>query len=115
MRHLILTDYKSRKLGQISVLWWIYLTTTIPILTILGVEIAAVYNKCNKRSAKIYRLARDRGKSRETTGYNAVPVCTGDKDYVYMKEDEEDSVVLTGVRESRTMKWKPSQHSLCQG
>ena len=37
-----------------------------------------------------------------TTGYNAVPVYTGDRGDVYMEEDnstqhEEDSVALTGV------------------
>ena len=42
----------------------------------------------------------------ETPGYNAVPVCTGDKDDVYMEEDsstqhEEDSVVLTCVKQKQ--------------
>ena len=98
---------------------WIYFTTSISTLTILGVGIIAVYYKCKKRSAKIYRSARNRGKTMETTGYKAVPVCTGDRDDVYMEEDnsmqhEDDSVVVTGVKQSRTMKWKPSQHSLCE-
>ena len=58
--------------------------------------------KCKKRSAKIYRLPRNRGKSAETPEYNAVPVYTGDRDDVYMVEDnstqhEKDSAVLTGV------------------
>ena len=66
MRHLILTAYKSRKSGQLSVPRWIYLATTIPTLTILKVGIIAVYYKCKKRSAKIYRLARNRGKTRDT-------------------------------------------------
>ena len=84
MRHLI---YKCRKTCQLSVTRWIYLNTTIPTLTILGLGIIAVYVKCKKnkykkRSAKIYRLARNRGKTMETFGYNAVPVCTGDKDNV---------------------------------
>ena len=40
----------------------------------------------------------------ETPGYNGVPVCTGDRDDIYMEEDnstqhEEDSVVLTGVKQ----------------
>ena len=39
MRHLILTAYKSRKSGQLSMPRWIYLITTIPTLTILGVGI----------------------------------------------------------------------------
>ena len=39
MRHWILTAYKSRKSGQLSVSRWIYLTTTIPTLTILGWEL----------------------------------------------------------------------------
>ena len=39
----------------------------------------------------------------ETPGYNAVPVCPGDRGDVYMEEDnskqhEEDSVFLTGVK-----------------
>ena len=49
-------------------------------------------------------LARNRGKTMEIHGYNAVPVCTGDRDDVYMEEDnstqhKEDSVVLTGVKQ----------------
>ena len=86
MRHLILTAYNSRKSGQFSVPRWIYQMTMIPTLTILGVGIIAVYYKCKKRSAKIYRLARNRGKTMETPEYNAVPVCTGDKDDVYMEK-----------------------------
>ena len=40
----------------------------------------------------------------ETHEYNAVPVCTGDRDDVCMEEDismkhEDDSVVLTGVKQ----------------
>ena len=82
---------------------WIFLATTKPSLTILGVGIIAVYYICKKRSAKIYRLARNRGKTKDTPGYNAVPVYTVDRDGVCMKEDnstqhEEDSVVLTGVK-----------------
>ena len=66
----------------------------------------AIYYKCKKRSAKISRLARNKGKTMETPGYNAVPVCTGDRDDVYMEEDnsiqhEEDSVVLTGVKQKQ--------------
>ena len=60
MRHLILNAYKSRKSCQLSVPKWIYLATTIPTLTILGVGIIAVFYKCKKKSAKIYRLARKR-------------------------------------------------------
>ena len=76
-----------------------------------GVGIIAVYykcekNKCKKRSAKIYRLARNRGKTMETSDYRAVPVCTGDRNDVYMEEDnstqdEEDSVGLTGVKQKQ--------------
>ena len=72
-------------------------------------EIIAFYYKCKKnkwkkRSAKIYRLARNSGKTMETPGYNAVPVCTGDRDDVYKEEDnsmqhEEDSVGLKGVNQ----------------
>ena len=108
MRHLILTAHKSNKSGQLSMPRWIYLATTMPTLTIIGVGIIPVYykcrkNKCKKRSAKIYRLARNRGKTMEIPGYNAVPVYTGDRDDVYMEEDnskqhEWDSVVLIGVK-----------------
>ena len=53
-----------------------------------------------------------------TPWHNAVPVFTGDRDDVCMEEDnsrqhEEDSVALTGVKKSRTMKWKPIQYSFC--
>ena len=98
---------------------WKYLATTIPILTILGVGIIAVYYKCKKRFSKIYRLSRNRGKTMETPGYNAVPVCTGDRDDIYMEEDnsmqhEEDfSCPYNCEAKSRTIKWKPSQHLLC--
>ena len=42
----------------------------------------------------------------ETSGYNAMAVCTGDKDDVYMEEDnstqcQEDSVVHTGVKQKQ--------------
>ena len=82
------------------------LATAIPTLTILWVRIIAVYYKCKKRSAKIYRLARNRGKTTETPGYNALPVCTGDRDDAYMEEDnsiqyEEDSVVLVGEKQKQ--------------
>ena len=87
MRYLILTFYKSKRSGQFSVPRWIYLTAMIPTLTILGVGIIVIYYKWKKRSAKVYRLARSRAKITETPGYNAVPVCTGDKDNVYMEED----------------------------
>ena len=78
---------------------WIYLATKIPTLTILVFGIIAVYSKCKKRSAKIYRLARKRGKMMEALGYNAVLVCPGDRDDAYMEkanstQHEEDSVVL---------------------
>ena len=71
---------------------WIYIATTIPTLTILWVGIIAVYykckkNKCTKRSAKIYRLARNRCETIETPEYNAVPVHTWDRDNVCMIED----------------------------
>ena len=92
---------------------WIYIAATIPTLTILGVGIIAVYykcnkNKCKKRSTMIYRLARNRGKTMETPGYNVLPICTRDRGDVYIEEDnstqhEEDSVILTGVKH---MKWK---------
>ena len=111
MRHLILTAFKSRKLDKISVPKWIYLATAICTLTILGVGIIVVYykckkNKCKKRSAKIYRLARNRHKTMETPGYNALPVYAGDGDDVYTREDnstlhEEDSVVSTGVKQKQ--------------
>ena len=85
---------------------WIYLATTVPTLTILGVGIIAIYYKCKKRSAKIHRLARNRGKTIETPGYNAVPVYNGDRDDVYMEEDismqhEEDSFLPTGVKQKQ--------------
>ena len=75
-------------------------------INFLGVGIIAVFYKCRKRSAKIYRLNRNKGKTLETPGYNAVPVSTGDQDDVYMEEDnstpdEEDSVVLTCVKEKQ--------------
>ena len=53
MGHLILTAYKSRKSGQLSVPKWIYIVTTVPTLTILGVGIIAVYFKCKKIPAKL--------------------------------------------------------------
>ena len=70
------------------------------------VGIIDVYYKCEKRSAKIYRLARNRGKPMETLGYNATPVCTGDRDDIYMEkdnstQDEKDSVVLTVVKQKQ--------------
>ena len=39
-----------------------------------------------------------------TPGYSTVPICTGDKDGVYMEEDnstqhEKNSVALTGVKQ----------------
>ena len=55
-----------RKLGKLSVPRSIYLVTTIPTLTILGMIIIAVYYKCKKRSGNIYRLASNRGKTRDT-------------------------------------------------
>ena len=66
--------------------------------------IIVVYYKCKKRSAKIYRLARNRGKTIGTPGYTAVQVHTGDTDVVYMEENnstqhEDDSVVLTDVKQ----------------
>ena len=84
----------------------IYLATMICTLTISGVGIIAAYYKCKKRSAKFYRLARNRGKTMETPGFNAVPVCHGDNDEVYMVEDnstqyEEVSVVLTGEKQKQ--------------
>ena len=115
MQHLILTAYKCRKSGQFHVPRWIYPVTIISKLTILGMGITAVYYKCKKRSAKIYRLARNRGTTMETPGYNAVPVCPGDRDDVYMEEDnctqhKEDSVVLIGVKQKQDheMKAKPA-------
>ena len=92
MRHLTLTAYKSRNSGQLYVLRCIYLTTTIPTLTTLGVEIIVVLIECKKSkgkktSAKVYGLAWNRGKAKGTLGYNAVPVCTWDRDYVCMEED----------------------------
>ena len=63
------------------------------------------YN-CKNKSAKINRLARDRDKTTETPGYNAVPVYTGDRGEVYIEEDnsmqhKEDSVILTGVKQKQ--------------
>ena len=106
MRNLILTSYTSRKPGHLPVPRWLYLTTTLPILTFSGAEIITVFYKCKKRSAKIYRLARNRGKTMETSEYRAVPVCTGDRNDIYMEEDnstqcEEDSVGLTGVKQKQ--------------
>ena len=66
MQHLILTVYKSRKSGHFSVPRWIYLATTIPTLILVRVGIIAVYYKSKKRSAKIYWLARNRGKTTDT-------------------------------------------------
>ena len=118
MRHLILTAYKSRKSGQFSVQKWIYLITMIPALTMLGVEITAAYYKCKKRSSKVYMLARNRGKTMETPGYNAVAVCTGDTDDVYMEEDnymqhEEGSVALTGVKQKQDHEVEAKSAYLC--
>ena len=75
--------------------------------------IIAVYYKCKKRPAKIYRLARNRDRSMETCGHNAVPVCTGDKGDVYMEEDnsmqhEEDSVFLMGCK-AKVGSWSGGQ------
>ena len=72
-------------------------------MSYFGVGNIAVYYKCKKRSAKIYRLARNRGKTRDTPRCNAVSACTGDRNDVYMEEgiftqDGEDSVVLTGMK-----------------
>ena len=58
--------------------------------------------KCKKRSARIYSLARNGGKTTETTRYNAVPVSSGDRDGIYMADynstqHEDDSV--TGVKQ----------------
>ena len=58
-------------------------------------EIIAVYYKCKKSSAKIYRLATNRAKTMETPGYNAVPVCTGDKDDVYLEKTIPNSMKKT--------------------
>ena len=49
---------------------------------------------------------RNTGKTIETPGYNAVPVCNGIKDDVYTEVDnsthhEEDSVVLKGVKQKQ--------------
>ena len=64
-----------------------------------------------KRSAKIYKLATNRGKTiskiicKLRPRHNAVTVCTGDRDDVYIKEDNSaqawktSSVVLTGVQQ----------------
>ena len=54
----------------------------------------------------------------ETSGYNAVPVYTGDRDDVYMEEDnstqhEEDLIVITGVKQKQDHEVEASQHSLC--
>ena len=59
--------------------------------------IIAVYYKCKKRSAKIYRLARNRSQTTE------IP---GDRDDICMEEGnptqhEEVSVVLTGVKQKQ--------------
>ena len=104
-RHLILTASKSRKSGQIFCA-----KVDIPCyynacINYFWVGIIAVYYKHKKRSAKIYRVARNRSKTVETPGYNAVSVYTGDRDDIYMEENnstqhEQDSVVLIGV------KWK---------
>ena len=67
------------KIGQHSVPRWIYLAITIPTLTVVGVGIIAVYYKCKRGPTKIYRLARNGGKTMETPGYNAVAVYTGDR------------------------------------
>ena len=69
-------------------------------------------NKCEKRSAKIYSLARNQGKIIETPGYNAVPVYTGNRDEVYKEEGnstqhEKDSVLLTGVKQKQDHEVEP--------
>ena len=51
-------------------------------------------------------LTRNRGKTMETPEYNAVPVCTQDRDDVYIEEDnftwhKEGSVVLMGVKQKQ--------------
>ena len=79
----------------------IYFATTIPTLNVLGVVIIIVF-----RSAKMYRLTRNRGKTMETPGYNAVLVCTWDRDDVYMEEanstqHEENLFFLTGVEQKQ--------------
>ena len=66
--------------------------------------ITAVYYKCKERSARIYRLARNRGKNNGDTWVQCMPVYTGDRDDVYMEEEnstqhEEDSLVLTDVKQ----------------
>ena len=63
MKHLILIACKSRKSGQFSVPKGIDLATVVSTLSILGIEIMGVFYKCKKRSAKIYRLARNGGKT----------------------------------------------------
>ena len=63
--HLILMTYKSKKWGQIFEPRWIYLATTVPTLTI-AVYYKCKKNRCRKRSAKIYRLARNRGRTIQT-------------------------------------------------
>ena len=73
---------------------------------IIAVYFKCKKNKCKKRSPKIYRLARNRGKTIKTPWYSAVPVYTGDRDDVYMEEDnstwhEEHSVVLTGMKQKQ--------------
>ena len=71
--------------------------------------ITVVYYKCKKRHAMIFRLARNRGNTMETPGYNTAPVCTGDEDDIYTEEDnstqhEENSVILTGVKQKQEHK-----------
>ena len=59
----ILTAYKSRRSWQFSVPRWIHLTTTITKFTIFRMGIITVFYKCKEISAKIYWLARNRGKT----------------------------------------------------
>ena len=107
MRHLILTACKYRKSGQHSVPRWIYLGTIIPTLTIIGMRSIAVYykykkNKCKKTYAKIYGLARNRGKTTEILGTMLCHFVLGTEMMSIWKmiiPHKEDSDVLTGVKQ----------------
>ena len=103
IRHLILSVYKFRKSGQPSVPRQIYPATTIPTLTILGVGIIAICYKFKKQSAKIYRLARNRGITMEIPSAMLCQSVLGTKMRSTWKKIiphsiKKDSVFLKGVK-----------------
>ena len=87
-------------------------------LPILGVGVIPVYykckkNKCKKRSAKIYTLSRNRGKTTETLGTMLCQSIVGTEKMSIWKKiipnstwHEEDSVVITGVMQKQEVEAK---------